>query len=68
MNGDDIVMKSMIPEEIVKGNGVDIQDVEVKEETDLRGRSVIRYKKQSSMLTRAMEEVRLLAPPNYLKL
>ena len=68
MNGDDIVMKSMIPGEIVKGNGVDIQDVEVKEETDLRGRSVIRYKKQSSMLTRAMEEVRLLAPPNYLKL
>ena len=63
-----MVMKSMIPEEIVKGNGVDIQDVEVKEETDLRGRSVIRYKKQSSMLTRAMEEVRLLAPPNYLKL
>ena len=63
-----MVMKSMIPGEIVKGNGVDIQDVEVKEETDLRGRSVIRYKKQSSMLTRAMEEVRLLAPPNYLKL
>lgn len=37
MNGNDIVIKSMIPEEIVKGNGVDIQDVEVKEVTDLRG-------------------------------
>jgi len=37
VNGNDIVIKSMIPEEIVKGNGVDIQDVEVKEVTDLRG-------------------------------
>ena len=37
VNCNDIVMKSIIPEEIIKGIGVDIQDVEVKDATDLRG-------------------------------
>lgn len=34
VNCKDIVLKSIIPEEITKGNGV---DVEVKDVTDLRG-------------------------------
>ena len=37
VNCKDVVMKSIIPEEITKGNGVDIRDVEVKDVTDLRG-------------------------------
>ena len=37
VNCKDVVMKNIIPEEIIKGNGVDIRDVEVKDVTDLRG-------------------------------